>query len=105
MKISIKPDGNMEIVDGNFSVVVSHHWFPTVVNVIYDNTEEDKLEDWMHDYGYVPYRKYLDMKYERDSWEEKYNELSKEYNKLEIECYNWKERCSDYKSQISQDLT
>jgi hypothetical protein len=95
MKISIKPDGNMEIVDGNFSAVVSHHWFPTVVAEIFDNTEADKLEDWLGDYDYIPYRKYLDMKYERDSWEEKYNELSKAYEDVEKERDEWECRYKD----------
>ena len=49
----------------------------------------------MEDYDYVPYQKYLDMKYERDSWEEKYNELSKAYDEVEKQRDEWECRYND----------
>lgn len=95
MKISIRPNGSMEIADGNFTASIPTDVFGEIVDVIYNNLNEVEFDLWMSYYGYVPEQTYLDMKYERDSWEEKYNELSKAYEDVEKERDEWESRYKD----------
>ena len=95
MKISIRPNGSMEIADGNFTVSIPTDVFGEIVDVIYNNSNEVEFDLWMSYYGYVPEQVYLDMKYERDSWEEKYNGLSKAYDEVEKQRDEWECRYND----------
>lgn len=94
MNITARED-HLEIQEGNFTLTIHYGNYPRLIDEIFNGSEEDEFSSWMEDYDYVPYQKYLDMKYERDSWEEKYNELSKAYEDVEKQRDEWECRYND----------
>ena len=94
MNITARED-HLEIQEGNFTLTIHYGNYPRLIDEIFTGSEADEFSSWMEDCGYVTWDKYIDMKYERDSWEEKYNELSKAYEDVEKERDEWECRYKD----------